>query len=565
MQDEGYSVGEVTRLIKRRRRLIGTTFFLLSALSIVVAFSLESLYRSSGVIVIEQPEVADQFLPGTYQAPDREQRIARINDEVMTRDNLATIVETHNLYPQLRGSAGPQTVVPELRDHFELDILNADDDPRSKYSGDVTGFVLSYYHPDAETARSVTRDIVELFLEGNTKRRQDAYLGTAEALSREAVEIRATVSELETKLADFKTENPGALPEDRTYNRQIVERKERDLTQLDREIRSLQERKTLLQSQLAQTEPWITLIGPDGEPVAASTDRLQQLQSEYLRLIGIYNPNHPDVVRVRREIESLTGSAANPAFRQAMESAYLSKQLELSDAQRQYGPNHPDVLSLQRSVMALEQQIEQLPKDTSDLPPPNNPTYVNLEVQLKSLDIELAALQRDRRGLQAETRQLDLDIQVAPEVERRYLELTRDLDIARSQYQDTMSRRMAIERAGALEDSEIAERYVLTRAPSMPYKPAFPNRPLIIIIGVFLGVSLGMAAGIMAEAFDDSIRSTRDLRTIIGAPPIAAIPRIQTTAEGRVIMRSRRNLILAVTTATILVAVYVQLQISGLI
>ena len=565
MQDEGYSVGEVTRLVNRRRRLIGMTFFVFTALSIVVAYSLESLYRSSGVIVIEQPEVSNQFLPGTYQAPDPQQRIARINDEVMTRGNLATIIKTHDLYPEQRGSSGPETVVSDLREHFELEMLLAEDDPRNRYAGDVMGFAISFYHPDAETSRSVTRDIVELFREGNRKRRADAYLGTAEALSREAVEIRDTVSDLESKLADFKTENPGALPEDRTYNRQIVERKARDLTELDREIRSLQERKTLLQSQLAQTEPWVTLIGPDGEPVAASTDRLQQLQTEYLRLIGIYNPNHPDVTRVRREIDSLTGGTANPALRQALEAELTSKQLALADAKLQYGSNHPDVRSLQRSILALEEQLARSPTGASDLPPPNNPTYVNLELQLKSLDIELAALQRDRRGLQAETRQLDLDIQVAPEVERRYLELTRDLDIARQQYEDTMSRRMAVDRAGALEASELAERYVLTRAPSLPYKPAFPNRPLIIIIGLFLGISLGMAAGIIAEVFDDSIRSTRDLRTIIGAPPIAAIPRIQTTAEGRTVLRSRRNLVLGVTTATILVAVYVQLQISGAI
>lgn len=565
MQDEGYSVGEVTRMVKRRRRLIGSTFFTLVALGVVVAYSLDPLYKSLGAIVIEQPEVAGQFLPGTYQAPNREQRISRINDEVMTRDNLATIVETHNLYPAERGSAGPETVVSNLRDHFELDLLLAEDDPRNRYSGDVTGFLISYYHPDAETSRNVTRDIVELFLEGNRKRRQDAYVDTAEALSREAEEIRGTVSNLESQLADFKTENPGALPEDRSYNRQIVERKQRDLSELDREIRSLQERKTLLQSQLAQTEPWVTIIGPDGEPVAATTDRLQQLQSEYLRLIGIYNPNHPDVTRVRREIESLTGGASNPALRQALEAELTSQQLALADARLQYSADHPDILSLQRSVAALEQQLTQLPEDNADLPPPNNPTYVNLEVQLKSLDIELAALQQDRRGLQAETTQLDQDIQVAPEVERRYLELTRDLDIARQQYEDTMSRRMAVDRAGALEASELAERYVLTRAPSLPYKPAFPNRPLIIIIALFLGATLGMAAGILAEAFDDSIRSTRDMRTIIGAPPIAAIPLIQTTTEVRAVVHSRRRLALAVGAATVAVAIYVQLQRSGVI
>ena len=98
MQDEGYSVGEVARLLKRRNRLIGWTFLVLSVASVVIAYSLETLYSSSGSIVIEQPEVADQFLPGTYQAPDREQRISRINDEVMTRDNLAAIIEKHTLF-----------------------------------------------------------------------------------------------------------------------------------------------------------------------------------------------------------------------------------------------------------------------------------------------------------------------------------------------------------------------------------------------------------------------------------------------------------------------------------
>ena len=174
-------------------------------------------------------------------------------------------------------------------------------------------------------------------------------------------------------------------------------------------------------------------------------------------------------------------------------------------------------------------------------------------------------MQRDRRELQAETNQLDQTMQVAPEVERQLMELTRDLDIARQQYTDTMARLMAIERAGALEESELAERYVLTRAPSLPYKPAFPNRPLIIIIGLFLGATLGMAAGILAEAVDDSVRTTRDLRTIVGAPPIAAIPMIQTAAEAQAVVRSRRKLALVTGAAVIAVAIYVQLQISGTI
>ena len=134
MQDEGYSVGDVTRLINRRRRLISVTSFVIIAISAIVAYSLETLYMSSGAIIIDQPEVADQFLPGTYQAPNREQRIARINDEVMTRENLASIVETHNLYPEERGSNEARSVVGELRENFELEMILAEDDPRNRYA-----------------------------------------------------------------------------------------------------------------------------------------------------------------------------------------------------------------------------------------------------------------------------------------------------------------------------------------------------------------------------------------------------------------------------------------------
>jgi uncharacterized protein involved in exopolysaccharide biosynthesis len=551
--------------LKRRNRLIGWTFLVLTVASIVVAYSLETLYSSSGSIVIEQPEVADQFLPGTYQAPDREQRISRINDEVMTRDNLAAIIEKHNLYPDKRGTDPVPSVIPELRKNFELEIVAAEDDPRRKYVGDVIGFVLTFYHPDPQTAKNVASDIVNLFMEGNKRRRQEAYMGTAAALTQQAEDIRITVAELESQLADFKTENPGALPEDRTYNRQIVERKERDLSDLDREIRSLQERKTLLQSQLAQTDPYITTIGPDGEPVAASSDRLQQLLAEYLRLIGIYNSNHPDVVRVRREIDSLSGGTASPAFRQALEAEYTSKQIALADARTQYGSNHPDVLSLQRSLAALGEQIDQLENSAAEMPPPNNPPYLTLELQLRSVDIELGALQRDKRALQSETSELDKAIQIAPEVERRYLGLSRDLTIARQQYEDTMARRMAVERAGALEASDLAERYVLTRAPYLADTPAFPNRPLIILIGIFMGVTFGLGMGILAEVLDDSIRNTRDIRAIIGAPPIAAIPLIRTAGEARAVRRSRRMSILTAGAIVVAVAIYVQLQINGVI
>ncbi|MDP6993719.1 MAG: hypothetical protein QGF87_05140 [Woeseiaceae bacterium] len=564
MNNDGYSTTELTGLIRRRARIVVLTFLMFCLGSIVIAYSLQNLYRSTASIVIEQPEVSDRFLPGTQQQIDREQRILRIYDEVMTRDNLAQIISDHDLYTELRTNNAPESVVYELRRNVELEFLLAQDDPRIRYAGDVTGFVLSYYHTNNVKARDVARDIVDLFQTGNRQRRQVAYDDTTAALSREADNLRDQVARLETELAEFKAQHPGALPEDRNYNRQIIERKARDLDGLDREIRSLQERKTLLQSQLAQTDMWVTAVGPDGQPLPASNERLQTLQGEYLQMLGNKSVTHPDVQRARREIEALSGGTASPAFRQAVVSTLELTRVELVEARIEYGPNYPDVQNLERAVAALEQQVAAMPVVMEEMPAPTNPVYINLQLQLDGVNTEIAALREDRSGLQSDIVDLEAMVQVAPEVEREWLELTRDLGLARNQYEDIRTRQMSVQRAGVLEDEELTERYVIARQPSLTYKPAFPNRALFVIVGLFLGLTFGIGGAIVAEALDGTIRSTRDIRLIMDMPPIVAIPAIATSQDIAQAKVSRMTSILAVTASVAAVIVYVVIQRGGM-
>lgn len=560
MEDDGFSLQDLAGLVRRRASLVGLVFFGILLSSFVLAYSLENLYKSTGVIVIDHSEVSDKFLPGTFRDTNPEQRIERIYEDIMTRDNLTDVIEKHSLYADRRDGGPARLVVPELRRNFELRFLLEDDDPRSKFNGDIIGFSLSFYHSSPEIARDVAQDLVALFQEGNRQRRQIAYLETEAALERESSSIRDQVSKLEEELAKFKSQHPGALPEDRNYNRQVIERRARDLDGLDREIRSLQERKTLLQSQLAQTDPWITALGPAGETLPTSSERLRTIQTEYLQKLGNYSADHPDVLRLKREIDSLSGDAVNPAFRQAVVSELNAKRMDLAAARRDYGTDHPDVRNLERAVAALDRQIADMPLGADDLPPPNNPIYLNLDIQINATDNELVALRNDRTSLQKESEELDRKIQIAPEVERRYLELTRDLDLARGQYEDTTSRLMSVRRAGVLEKEELAERYVVTQFPRLPYQPSFPNRPLFVVIGVFLGLTIGLGTGISAEALDGSIRNTRDIRTILKMPPIAAIPQISTEIDLGKMRTSRITYSTAIVIAVVATALYVHFQ-----
>jgi tetrahydromethanopterin S-methyltransferase subunit B len=215
--------------------------------------------------------------------------------------------------------------------------------------------------------------------------------------------------------------------------------------------------------------------------------------------------------------------------------------------------------------LELEKQVAEMPAGAENLPPPNNPSYLNLQVQLKGVNNELIALRNDRTALKNETQELDMMVQVAPEVERRYLELTRDLGLARKQYEDSKSRLMSVQRAGVLEDEELAERYVVARFPSIPYKPSFPNRPLFLVVGIFLGLTIGLLVGIAAEAFDRTIRSTRDISTILGMPPIAAIPEIFTNDDAVRARKSRFTYAATIGVVVVAAGIFVLLQRSSMI
>ena len=242
-----------------------------------------------------------------------------------------------------------------------------------------------------------------------------------------------------------------------------------------------------------------------------------------------------------------------------------SKQLELDVAKQQFSADHPDVRNLERSIIALHQQIATMPTAENTTQPPNNPTYINLQLQLNAVNNELNALKFDRSQVQTELVILEDRIQVAPEVEREYLDLTRDLGLARKQYEEVKTRQMTVERAGVLQEEDLSERYVVTSYPGLSSTPAFPNRPLIISVGIFLALTLGLTIGIVAEAFDGTVRSTRDVQTILHMPPIAAIPIISTTADIAVAKRNRALKMVVMTAVIASVLIYIQMQRAGAI
>src|SRR6266851_3193952 len=386
MEEETKDLREYLSAFRRRKIQILATVAILFLIAVAVAALLPSVYRSTATILIEQQEMPSDLVRSTISSY-ADQRIQVISQQVMTRANLMRIVEKYDLYPSYRANKTSEELLQRLSKDIKLDILKADViDQRSGAKTTATiAFSLSYEGETPTVAQKVANELVTLFLSENLKSRQQKTAETSTFLGDEATKLSEHVSETEAKLAAFKARNTGRLPELMQLNLQLRDRADNETKELDRQISSLEERKFYLEGQLAQMKPNSPLISASGERILDSEERLKTLKAQQASLSGVYSSNHPDIVKMRREIEALqkeTGGGADP---QEQSKQLTRLRAELATMRDRYSDDHPAVVKLKKSIAALEAEQRVPASVKAATGKPENPAYIAFQAQLESI------------------------------------------------------------------------------------------------------------------------------------------------------------------------------------
>jgi polysaccharide biosynthesis transport protein len=529
-EDTGRDLGDYLRALRRRGKQIIAIAGTLFAISLAVALLLPSSYRSTATILIEQQEIPPDLVRSTISSY-ADQRIQVISQQVMTRANLMRIVDKYNLYPRFRQTKSTEDVLQRLTKDIKLDIVKADViDQRSGAKTTATiAFSLSYDGETPSVAQRVANELVTLFLSENLKTREQKTAETSSFLSEEAAKLSRQVSETEAKLATFKARNVGRLPELVQLNLALRDRADSELKELDRQISALEERKFYLEGQLGQMKPNTPLFAASGERILDSEDRLKALSSQYASLSGVYSSSHPDVVKMRKEIEALkkeTGSSPDSSER----SKQLTKlKADLATLREKYSDDHPDVVKLTKSIAALAHQ----PSDGVAVTnvKPENPAYITLKAQLEGTLSELKSSRAKRTALQSKIASYEQRLEQTPQVEREYLDLTRDQEATMARYKEIRAKQMQAQIGQELEKDRKGERFSLIDPPQIPEQPVSPNRAAIVLLGVVLSVGGGLGSATVFESLDQSVREARTLARLSHVPVLGMIPYLHTDRE----------------------------------
>jgi uncharacterized protein involved in exopolysaccharide biosynthesis len=182
--------------------------------------------------------------------------------------------------------------------------------------------------------------------------------------------------------------------------------------------------------------------------------------------------------------------------------------------------NHPDVVATTKQVALLARQAAAAGDDAGGTP---NPAYASLLAIRTERQANVEALQARRAALQSDFAALMASQASEPTVAAEANRISRDYDVLRSNYEKLLQDREALRTRGKVEDKASQFRFDVIQEPSVPRKPAAPNRPLLLLGVLIVGLGAGAAVAYVLGQLKSSFATPQKLERAFDLPVIGAI------------------------------------------
>ena len=531
VEENTRSIGDYINVIRRRKRALAITAGTVMAIIILAAFLWPKTYRSQAIILIEQQDIPTDLVQTTITSY-AQQRIEEIKQRIMTIGNIIGIVEEFELYTERELERITRTEIAEdFRRAVSIRPISAEVvDPRSgRPSQAIIAFSLSFDGEVPSKVQKITNEITTLYLDENLKDRTAQTKSTSDFLTAESDLLLEQLEGLDDKVAIFKEQNKGALPEQNQFNLSVVDRTELQINSLVYQLKELKKRKTQLDGDLTQISPSAPTMLSNGQMVLGEADRLKAIQSQLRQYESAYHPDHPTLLRLRRELDALTGDSGLGQYKDMAEQLKQERDA-LSAFEGKYTADHPKVLKSKRVIASLEFRLSGGIQDSAEVTP-DNPAYLVLRSQLNATNADIRGNEENIKILTEKMERYEGYLSRAPQIEKEYQSLLRDYQNTRMKYQEIRAKKMSADLAQNLESERKGERFTLIQPPELPIDPVSPNRTAMVFLAVILGLGAGLGVVIMLEAMSAAVFGAAEVTALTGIAPLAIIGYMETQEE----------------------------------
>ncbi|HKR01960.1 MAG TPA: GNVR domain-containing protein, partial [Pyrinomonadaceae bacterium] len=478
--------GEYARIIWKRKWLILLPMIAIASAVTWVVLRLPDIYESSTLIVVTPPTIPNTLVP-TASEDTLTRRLNSIGQFVTSRSSLQPLVEKYRLYEAERLRGEPmESVIDQIRKDIKVEINTS--------RNDITnGFNITFRGRDPRTTQAVTAELAGKYIDAQTKAGTNDARSTREFFEAKVAQAKEELDSVAQKRLDFMSQNLQHLPSGmEPLGIQLTGLFEQqksyiaDIGRLRDQQNTLSQREGDLKKQRQQEIDNIIEEGNDPKKAPEYlelTEREANLEAELRNMRTTLKPANPDLQKKEQELASV---------RAKMERVIEEGKSKAEEKRKRY-------------EILVDPRLNEVKY---------NLEYVKGEIarQQKMLDETNASIASVRERINS-----------IPEVQVGLEALEREYQTKQESYNSLLEQQRKGNMISEITTSRQGESIAVVDSANLPERPVAPKRPMLIIMGIMLGLFAGLG---LAAIFEVprllTIQSTNDAEHYTGLPVLVA-------------------------------------------
>lgn len=445
--------------------------WIVALLGWTLVYALPNRFSVKTVVYVDTSSVLKPLLKGLAVETDTRDELRIMTRMLLSRENLLSVARESDMDHEVD--------TPEEKDELVAHLAKA-----IKINGASGGgrgaknnvYEISYQSSSASRSYQVVSNLLNTMIEGTLNSTRTDTASAQNFLNSQIAVYEERLSMAEQKLAEFKKENVGFMPNERGGFYTRLQRAEDSVEETASALRLAERRYTELTRQLKGESP---MLGSDGYQ-SENVKKIKLYQEQLYLLLNQYTDQHPDVRALREIIEELKTA--------------------------------PDTTGVSPGYTADGDETKEF-----------NPVYQEVKIELSKASVEIEILKAQQKEQKATVNKLRESIDVIPEVEAKLTKLNRGYEVTKQRYLELVERRESAQLSQSADKSSSDIDFRVIEPPIVPSEPSSPKRTLFLG-GVFLAsLGAGLAWSFLRYMLQPTFTDLAQLGSATGRPVLGSV------------------------------------------
>jgi polysaccharide chain length determinant protein (PEP-CTERM system associated) len=447
----------------------------------VFVANLPDRYESTARIYVDTQSILKPLMSGLAVQPNVNQQIAILSRTLISRPNIEKLMRMADLDIEVTTKEQREALISRLGDKLRISSTGRDN-----------LYTLAYQDSRPDQAQRVVQSLVSIFVESGLGDKRKDSDSARRFIDDQISSYEQKLADAEDRLKNFKLKNMTLLgASSQGYVAQISEASDR-VKQARLELQeAVNSRDALKRQLLDQDSDALSSQLPMDQGIGATPELDARIDAQKRSLDGLllrFTEAHPDVLATRKVIADL--------------------ETQKQEALESRKGNGVSLLSSSGNVVQQQMAI----------------ALSQSEANVASLRARVDEYERRYAELQDAAKRI-------PELEAELTQLNRDYGINKRNYDELLERRASAVMSSQMDTQAGLANFRLIDPPTLPIKPAAPNRTVLVPIAGLAGLVVGLALSFVLSQLRPTVPDARMLREITGLPVLGTVALLSNPAR----------------------------------